>query len=52
MELSHATVGVWSRSQVAQERLWKVRRVDGSQWAGPVMDVEVLAHGSYVPAER
>ena len=40
MELSRATVGVWSRSRAAQERL------RGSQWAGPVMDVEVLADGN------
>jgi len=51
MELLRATVGVWSRSRAAQERLRKVCRVDGSQWAGPVMDVEVLAHG-YISAER
>ena len=30
----------------------KVCQVTRSLWAGPVMDVEVLVHGNYVPAER
>ena len=47
MGLPHTTV-VWEYYMVAG----KVCQVNRSLWAGPVMDVEVLVHGNYVPAER